>query len=186
MKKSKIIGSIVGIVVFVAMIAGLTYAWFTWRSSNIPVAGNSNCFIIDYDIGQEIGSASDKASFDLVESYDEGQAAIVTLSINEKCVGMKGKGVLYLNTNSAATDNAIIKGALKYTIIKKVGDESEEVGTGTITTKNKLKLVDNIPLDTTSKVTYEVWVWIDGTIADNTYYKANYSGYISAEVTQVE
>ncbi len=35
MKKAKIIGTIVGVIFSVAAIAGITYAWFTWQSSNI-------------------------------------------------------------------------------------------------------------------------------------------------------
>ena len=35
MKKSKIIGSIIGVLIFIIMITGITYAWFTWRSNEI-------------------------------------------------------------------------------------------------------------------------------------------------------
>ena len=33
-KKIKIIGTIIGIVLFVILIAGFTFAWFTWESSS--------------------------------------------------------------------------------------------------------------------------------------------------------
>ena len=36
-KKIKIIGTIIGIVLFVILIAGFTFAWFTWESSRISM-----------------------------------------------------------------------------------------------------------------------------------------------------
>ena len=36
-------------------------------------------------------------------------------------------------------------------------------------------------VSSTTPVTYTVYVWLDGTIADNSYANATYTGYISAE-----
>ena len=47
-KKIKIIGTIIGIVLFVILIAGFTFAWFTWESSRINISGNTACFNINY------------------------------------------------------------------------------------------------------------------------------------------
>lgn len=186
MNKSKIIGVVIGVVVFIFMIIGLTYAWFTWQSSNTNVTGTSNCFNIDYGISQEIGSSSTSYQMKLGESYTDGEYASVTLSIDSKCAGVTATGKLYLNTNTAGTSTEILSGALKYTVIEKNETASAEVATGTITSTDKLLLLDNIPISASTSVSYEVWVWIDGNIADNTYYKASYSGYISAEATQTD
>ena len=50
-KKIKIIGTIIGIVLFVILIAGFTFAWFTWESSRINISGNTACFNINYTEG---------------------------------------------------------------------------------------------------------------------------------------
>ena len=44
----KIIGAIIGIIFFIALISGFTYAWFTWISPTINVSGNTTCFDINY------------------------------------------------------------------------------------------------------------------------------------------
>ncbi len=184
MKKAKIIGTIVGVIFFVAAIAGITYAWFTWQSSNINVSGNTGCFTIDYGIGQEIGVSSSEP-LKLATSYTEGLYAEVSLGLNDKCTGISGKGTLYLNTNPVGTDTAILTGALKYTAVSISGQTSNIIAEGVITSTDKIVLATNIDLDTeTDDYTYRVYVWIDGEIADNTYANAKYSGYISAEAIQ--
>lgn len=186
MSRTKLIGALIGVIVFISMIIGLTYAWFVWQSSNINISGTSNCFNVNYGISQEIGSSSASYQMSLGESYTDGEYASVTLSLDPNCSGINATGKLYLNTNTAGTSTEILSGALKYTVVEKNGTISEEVATGTITSADKLLLLDNIPISLSTSTSYEVWVWIDGTIADNTYYKVSYSGYISAEATQTD
>ena len=50
-----------------------------------------------------------------------------------------------------------------------------------IATVNKIPLVDNIDVSSTTPTTYTVYVWLDGEVADNSYANLNYIGYISAE-----
>jgi len=57
-RKIKIIGSLVGIILFICLIAGISYAWITWRSSNIGISGSSECFTINYTKGQTITDQS--------------------------------------------------------------------------------------------------------------------------------
>ncbi len=52
---------------------------------------------------------------------------------------------------------------------------------GVINTSNKITLVNHLDVSSTTPVTYTVYVWLDGTIADNSYANATYTGYISAE-----
>ena len=184
MKKAKIVGTIIGVILFVAAIAGVTYAWFTWQSGNINISGSTGCFTIDYGIGQEIGAGSSE-SLKLGTSYTDGLYAEVTLGLNNRCTGISGKGSLYLNTNTAGTDTDILTGALKYTALRILDQESTIIAEGVLTSTDRITLATNIDLSATAtNYTYRVYVWIDGEIADNTYADATYSGYISAEAIQ--
>lgn len=182
MKNAKIIGTVIGIALFIALVAGATYAWFTWRSSSINISGTSGCFVIDYGISKEIG-ASSMASLKLGSSYNDGLTAEVTAKINDSCTGVTGTGTLYLNTNVTGTSTAILKGALKYAVISEANGTTP-IATGVISSTGKNAILSNIDLDTATTRKYTVYVWIDGVLADNTYADATYSGFISLEATQ--
>lgn len=53
-KKIKLIGTILGILLFCLLIGGFTYAWFTWQSSKISVSGSTACFDINYTKGNAV------------------------------------------------------------------------------------------------------------------------------------
>ncbi len=180
MKKAKLIGAIFGIILFIGLIAGFTYAWVSWQSSNIKIEGTAECFDIDYGISQQIGSASTKGSLNMASSYTEGLSAKVTLALKTGC-SVTGTGKLYLNTNTSGTSTDILKGALKYAVL--VDSATTPSATGTITVTGQKLLLDSINISSTTATTYTVYVWLDGEIADNTYANLTYNGYISAEVT---
>lgn len=187
MKKSKIIGAIIGILIFIFMITGITYAWFTWRSNNIVISGSSKCFVIDYGVSQEIGSSDSFGTISIGDSHRNGAYAEVNFDVDDNCPDTKAIGTLYLNTNTTGTDENILTGALKYTVVKKTDTTSRIVSEGYVTSANTITILDNIELSIESKdYTYQVWVWIDSSLADNNYIGTQYSGYISAEAEQVE
>lgn len=181
MKKAKLIGSIIGVFLFIALVAGFTYAWIAWQSNNINIAGRSDCFDIDYGISQQIGSASGKARLSMTSDYTEGLSAKVTLSLKTECANIPGTATLYLNTTNvgttSGTSSGILNGALKYTVVS----GTSVLANGVIDSNNKIPLVDNIDVSSTSPTTYTVYVWLDGEVADNSYANLNYIGYISAE-----
>ena len=177
MKKAKLIGAIFGIILFIGLIAGFTYAWVSWQSSNIKIEGTAECFDIDYGISQQIGSASTKGSLNMASSYTEGLSAKVTLALKTGC-SVTGTGKLYLNTNTSGTSTNILGGALKYTVVN-----GNNTTSGIINTTEKITLLEDIDVSSTTATTYTVYVWLDGEIADNTYANLTYNGYISAEVT---
>lgn len=181
MKKAKLIGTIIGVFLFIALIAGFTYAWIAWQSNNINIADRSDCFDIDYGISQQIGSASAKASLSMTSDYTEGLSANVTLSLKTECANIPGTATLYLNTTNvgttSGTSSGILNGALKYTVVS----GTSVLANGVIDSNNKIPLVDNIDVSSTTPTTYTVYVWLDGEVADNSYANLNYIGYISAE-----
>ena len=53
-KKVKTYGLVLGVTLFVFLVAGFTYAALTWRSNNITINGSTECLDIDYTKGQDI------------------------------------------------------------------------------------------------------------------------------------
>lgn len=187
MKKAKIIGTIIGVLIFIIVVSGITYAYFTWRSNDVVISGSSKCFVIDYGVSQEIGAADISENISIGNSHRDGSYAEVTFNLDGNCSGAKALGTLYLNTNDVGTDAEVLTGALKYTVIKKTDITSRVVSDGVITSTDTITLLDDIELSAESQdYTYQVWVWIDSSLSDGSYIGSHYSGYISAEAEQVE
>lgn len=53
-KTIKLIGTLLGIILFIGLIAGISYAFITWRSSEVGISGDTECFTINYTKGQTI------------------------------------------------------------------------------------------------------------------------------------
>ena len=52
--KTKLYGTILGVVLFILLISGLTYAALEWQSTKTNIKLTSGCFDIYYDKGQDI------------------------------------------------------------------------------------------------------------------------------------
>ena len=98
-KNKNIIRTIVGVLVLILLVVGVTYAWFTWKSSNINIAGNTGCFDIVYDKGQDIGSVDSPYGLKSTCTYSEGASASVTMNIDSKCT-TTGVASINLITNN--------------------------------------------------------------------------------------
>ena len=55
--KQKVIGFILGIVLFALVIAGFTYAALSWQSDDINKLVSSKCFNVFYDKGTDFSGA---------------------------------------------------------------------------------------------------------------------------------
>ena len=53
-KKIKTYGIILGVILFIILVAGFTYAALTWRSNNITITGASECLEVDSVKGSNI------------------------------------------------------------------------------------------------------------------------------------
>jgi len=189
--KPKVIGIIIGIIGFIVLLSGATYAWLTWRSNSITIAGSSECFDINYTITREIGTLQEPAKLRYFTSYNRDNMnqvvadplyAEVALSINPSCTNMTGTGTIYLTTDSNGTSSAILGGGLYYTLTGVTNNVETVITSGAITT-NEITLKNDINVTTTSGSTvYRVYVWINGEVADNTYVNTTYVGSIRAEV----
>lgn len=55
-KKVKLLGAILGIILFIVALAGITYAWISWQSNNTIISGDTQCFVINYSAGQSLNT----------------------------------------------------------------------------------------------------------------------------------
>ena len=194
-KKSKVIGSLLGIFGFIALVAGATYAWLTWRSNNIIIAGSTECFDVVY-YRKDLGTAQNPAKIKFMTNYNRDnlnqvvenpQYAEVGLSLDPRCTNVAGLGKLYLTTN-VSTDDILLTGGLYYTLVKVENSTETFIKDGPITTEGDMLLQDNIFVSsTTGGVKYRVYLWINGPITtDQNYVGASYVGEIRAEVVSRE
>lgn len=172
MNSRKIYGAILGILGFIALIAGITYAWFTWASGNTTISGSSGCFTIQYTNGTAISGSLSPSS-----DYTGGKTTTATLNINSSCT-TEGDATISLTTNPSSTID-LTGNAVKYAVYKGSTSVSSGVVTGGTQTIASFAL-------TKVATTYTIYVWVDGNLIDNTYVGKSYSGYISASAVQVE
>ena len=176
----KILGTIVGVLAFIALVAGLTYAWFTWVSGNTIIAGTSDCFNITYANGQAISGEMTPTS---TYNGEGSKSTTVTLGIEEGC--LEGTGTIKFTVNSS-TNMPLEKGAIKYAVY----NGASEVSTGTINPTlgadgnfPSIDLASNL-VRTTTPIEYTIYIWVDEVLVDTDFINKNFSGYIHASAQQ--
>lgn len=190
--KRKILGTLIGILGFVAVIAGLTYAMYTYSAKNTnTITGGHNCVTINYTKGNDV-SANE---LNFVDNYNESPVyTTVTFSQDSSCGN--STGTIYVYTNETTNVSKLMTGlgttgsehgVLKYTIVKKVGSNSEEKWReGYITTVGDTAI--DIGSLENSSTTYTVYLWLEkdatGVVDNSTISEIKYSGYIHAYARQ--
>ena len=206
-KKVKIYGIALGVILFILLVSGLTYAILSWRSSNITIAGNSECLKVDSVKGSDI-TGSDLLLLDESEIINNNQITIttgmvvtnITAKLKSSCT-IDGYLTINLNTttlNSGFTSSGNSTGALKYVLATYDpstyttvntsalnGKVFDIVTTGSITSTGTLKIKETqLSKDTT--LAYLVIFYIDGDKANNDIgsNSTNFKTSIEATVTQ--
>lgn len=202
---AKIMGIVIGIFLFAILMIGVTYAWFTWSSSNINITGSSNCFNIDYTKGPTINNES-VVLFDESQIISNNQITIkegmaltgVSAAINSNCTI---SGNLAINLNVTAINNAYISGnsvgAFKYVVASYDpstystittsalnGKKFTILKTGSINSTSSIVLV-NEALSNTKKG-YLVIFYVDGNLVNNDAAESIFSATIDAVANQIE
>ena len=155
---------ILGILTLMVAVAGATYAWITWNSSETIISGKSGCFDI---------------------LYDKGANASVTISVDSGC-SASGKASINLNTNSfllydGVTD-AFTAGidVLAYQVVI-VNDEVEtsiDGCSGHINSGGTISLCE-VELNNTP-TTYKVYLYLDCNTTTTDFIGATYKGNIQS------
>ena len=205
-KKIKIYVVVLGIILFILLISGLTYAILSWRSSNITITGNSECLEVESVKGSNI-TGSDLLLLDS-GVVNNNQITIragmvvtnITAKLKSSCT-LDGYLTINLKTttlNSGFTSSGNSTGALKYVLTSYDpstyttintsalnGKTFDILTTGSITSTGTLKIKEaQLSKDTT--LAYLVIFYIDGDKANNDIgsNSTNFKTSIEGSVTQ--
>ena len=197
---------IIGIVLGIILVSGITYAILTWTSTRINLGITSDCFTIDYTKGGDItGSLKLLNEEDLITNDNKFTIkngvgiSSANIGINSNC-NIEGYGRLLLNVTSISdaftTGDSV--GSLKYAVLKNTSsitnpsevtvasllNQSFDIeAKGSITSSGtKDILVRN--LSNTEIYKYLIVIYIDNNIAGNDVIGATFTGNISANAEQ--
>ena len=172
MKKAKVIGTILGVILFIALIAGFTYAYLLSRVEKTVTTGSGK-FSIDYQIVQNITSSSLSPS----SNKDEGLHGIVKAKLSENSVA--GKFNIYI---TPSVIDGLNSNALKYEVYIHNGD----LTTGTNGNFSTATNVENYDLtSTTNYVTFDIFIWLDNSLITNDMIGKTFKATISADSTAI-
>ena len=133
-KNSKSIGIVIGIVLFIALIGGITYAVFNWRSTNTNISVNTKCFDIE-------GNSSYTVNGSNMLFFDENDIIDTT----NNTITYKN-GMIYYPFN--ITRGSQCNTDVYYEIIVNVTQLSEDYRNGAL----KYKIIDDMSSYTSEKI----------------------------------
>ena len=208
MDRKKLIGLIIGIILFAALIVGATFAWLTYAIN--VTNGNYNvetsCFDVNYENGADISG-----TLNMVANPLNGRSTTISIGINEGCnIVAKGKIELVINsissklyeTTTAHCENALtLETLLNYPNQTANNTSSESKFLAKVRSNNNARpifktsferyewhikngCIDDFQLNVGSSTKYYISIWLDGNIADSQYVNQSFSGYIKASAIQ--
>ena len=202
-KKVKTYGIVLGVVLFLLLAIGITYAVLAWKSSNISITGNAECLDINYVKGNNI--SDEILLFDESQIINGNKITIkngmgltnVTAGIKSNCT-IDGYITINLNVsslNSTFTSSGTSNGALKYVLASYDPSTYTTVNTttlnnisfnilkkGSITETGTIKIYED-QLSNTKTKGYLLILYIDGDLVTN-YTGDNITASLEAVVTQ--
>lgn len=207
--KTKLLGGVIGVVLFIVLIAGITYAWVTWQSDNTILSGKTGCFPdIYYYTDDSFSTFGDYNNGVLL--YDESEILrgntflvkegmpYIALIVNEISSDCNLDVGLNLELNVTELGSAFINGssvgALKYVLVsyKIVYSPSVSLQYGKyleILDRGSISNTGIINIDggkiTTDSMMYVVIFYIDGDMAFNDAQNSEFSVNINGKVVQM-
>ena len=202
-KKVKTYGIVLGVLLFLLLAVGITYAVLAWKSSNISILGNAECLDINYVKGNNI--SDEILLFDESQIINNNKITIkngmgltnVTAGIKSNCT-INGYITINLNVsslNSTFTSSGSSNGALKYVLASYDPSTYTTVNTttlnnisfnilekGSITETGTIKIYED-QLSNTKTKGYLLILYIDGDLVTN-YTGDNITASLEAVVTQ--
>lgn len=198
MDKKKLIGTIIGVTLFAALIAGATFAWLTFAAgvNNGVYNSKTRNFFINYVGGSQIESIPT-----LVTATGGASATATPLTVSAYRAANSANGILYLKmtTEDTTAQSILDSGALNYAVCSGSATTANctaltegstgVLKAGTITEYDETELYNTgtsgIP---TTQTYYWIYFWLDAAnvntdmVGDN----ISYSGYIHASAEQTE
>ncbi len=203
-KKYKTIILIIAIVL--VLVSGITFAALTWQSDKLNIKANSDCFTINYTLGNKVEGSlklfdeSTIINSDNTLTIREGMLLTnVIAGISSSC-NINGYLTLSLEVNNldtAYTSSGSSTGALKYAVLKYSentyptvsdtalqGNSFEIVKKGAITSTGTTKIVvENFP-NAGENLAYIIVFYVDGDLAQNDAQNKQFSGVITGVADQ--
>lgn len=172
MEKGKTIGFILGVILFIILIVGITYAYITWTSDKINYNVSSKCFNVYYEKGTDITGMIMPS-----DDYSGGLYTSMKMDIKSSC-NINASGKIYLNTLDTTSSNLYREGLLNYSVLK----GTTVVSSGSITSAGEIGIdIGTLNKSTSAITSYTVYVWIDNNIVQNSDVNSNYYGSIRVE-----
>ena len=183
MDKKKLIGTIVGVAMFAALIAGATFAWLTITATttNGTYNGTTMNFIVNYTSGTNVknlnilsnptpSSITSENGLIVVKAYRTTASAPGTLNIKFKL-------------ESSSSSPLITDGAVKYKVCSGSACTGTLTATGSIGTGDTVLYTGTIP---TTETSYYIYLGLDGSIITEDHMGKSFSGYVYADATQTD
>ena len=198
MNKRKVIGTIIGVIVFGALVVGATFAWFSYgiTFNNATYNFTSRNFSIVYNHGSDITGANIYGETPTINDFTGPTDGRVDITASTVANSLNGTMEIYLFINSSAPSQILTSGAVEYAIVEEGSNYTisttpykGNIQTGTLTyIENqgyKKELATNLIVTSTPRI-YHVYIWIDGELIDETFpNETSFSGYIGATAVQV-
>ena len=177
MSNKKLIGTIIGVIAFAALISGATFAWLTYavNVTGGTYNGASTNFVVNYTKGTDISDVP------ILTSPTVSTARSLVVSANKTSTSVDGTLSIKLTTTSS--DILTTSGAIKY---KACQEECADLtsNVGTVTASGTVEIFSGVLQS--SATSYYVYFWIDAATFSNDHVGKTYSGYISAEAQQTQ
>ena len=197
MDKKKLIGTIIGIIMFAMLIVGATFAWLTFSATvtNATVNGVTLSYTVDYGKGEDI------SDIPMLGVGTKTTAAKVTVTAKRPEGSIADNIKLYLTSTSTGltTTSGIVKYVVcvendtNYQCDENFTDRTIQSVTEASTVEiysGVLEAPEEDPEtgeEITNEVTYDIYFWIDSGMLSNghlTEGNNQYSGYIHADSNQ--
>ena len=182
MEKRKVLGTIIGVLAFIALIAGISFAWFSWQSSNNTLVSFTVGGVdITFDAGADITSSKLRPVSTKEVGVSKGYAVKKTITASSPLTA-------YLNLY--LTLETLPDGLKHESFIWELYKGSELVGKGNFKNSNqgdKITIASNQKITNTTS-TYDLYIWIDGNNYDNpeTMQNQTFKFVLSADATDQE
>ena len=177
MNKQKLIGAILGVVLFIAAITGLTYAYISWTSDDMNKVVSSKCFNVLYEKGNDFTG-------DLMPSddYTGGISVEVKMDIDKSC-NIDANGKLYLHIDENTSEKLFTEGILNYQVL--INGKLTNLK-GNITSSGDIVLdVGLLNSNASASTIYKIYVWINKYYINNEHANLSFAGSVGSEAVQV-
>lgn len=201
-KKIKLIGTIIGVVLFIIMIVGVTYAWISWQSGNTIISGKSGCFpTINHTNGDTLSTnnvllydENKILSDEGILFRDEMSYLDITASVGSDCnMDVELRIELDVTELSSAFIDGNSVGAFKYVLASYDPYDNDVSGLNgeflEILEKGSITNTGVISIDggelTTEAVGYLVIFYVDGDMAFNDAQNSRFAVNIVGKAVQI-